>query len=136
MISWCLRLFTVAVALSTGAAAGQCGARKMLSDEYKGVLTFSPECSASSDVCPDVHPKGAGVALNAVDFGTLGQTAACGKCVKITAPKEFEGVYPISNVMTQGQTGDIDLTNHPLPTSDKCGQRYEVHWELDDGPCP
>ena len=97
-----------------------------------GVLTFSPDCSASSYVCPEVHPAGAAVALNAVDF----TKADCGKCVKITAPKQFAGLYPISNVMTQGMTGDIDLAHHPLPSTDKAGQRFEVQWEFDAGPCP
>ena len=110
-------------------------ARALLSTPNTGILTFSPNCTASSYVCPSVHPKGSAIALNAVDFATLGR-AACGKCIKITAPAQFAGLYPVSNILTQGQSGDIDLTNHPLPTTAQCSQRYQVHWQYDDGPCP
>ena len=140
-MSRCLRLLVLTLASLSGlvpqAALGrpQCpNTRTLLSEMRSGVLTFSPNCSAASYVCPDVHPKGAAIALNAVDFGTLGK-AACGKCIKITAPKQFAAVLPVSNVLTQGQSGDLDLANHPLPTTERCAQRYEVQWEYDDGPC-
>ena len=129
-----LQLLTSILAVLAGVAPAG-ASRTLLGESHSGILTFSPNCSASSYVCPSVHPKGAGVALNAVDFGALGR-AACGKCVRITAPSEFKAVLPVSNIMTQGQSGDIDLTNHPLPTQQQCSQRYKVQWEYDDGPCP
>ena len=119
--------------LALAASSGVLG-RQLTAQSFTGVLTFSPDCAATSYVCPAVKPKGAAVALNAVDFG--GGNKSCGKCVKVTAPKQFAGLYPVSNVMTQGQTGDIDLVNHPLPSSDQCSQRYEVRWQYDAGPCP
>ena len=129
-----LQLLTSFLAIMSGMAPAG-AARLLTSESHSGIMTFSPNCSASSYVCPNIHPKGAAIALNDVDFSALGKSA-CGKCIRITAPSGFESVLPVTNIMTQGQSGDIDLTNHPLPTTQQCSQRYQVQWEYDDGPCP
>ena len=48
VLSWCVRLMTLALAASSRMG------RELLTGGFTGVLTFSPDCAATSYVCPDV----------------------------------------------------------------------------------
>lgn len=96
---------------------------------HSGYITFSPQTSAYSEMCPDVmnYNGRQPVSLNAVQFGVTGDK--CGKCIRIkrSVPSNtIKSQAIVTNVLPQGMTGDLDA---PIPGRTGVAR---ISWDFED----